>query len=111
LVLIFCYSFLAEYLPHRWPTFNRRRFYMACVLLAVSFCLLADIHAYKKLGERRRIVLAGIEHYRANPESNSPLNDPNLETGFENEEVYERDTLTRAIQQHLYTLPPKQESR
>jgi hypothetical protein len=107
LVLIFCYSFLPEYLPHRWPAFNRRRFYIAFLGLAVSICLLADIHAYKKLGERRQMVLAGIELYRANPESNSPMNDPNVETGFEKERVYERDTLTKAIQQHLYTLPPK----
>jgi hypothetical protein len=107
LVLIFCYSFLAEYLPHGWPAFNRRRIYIAFFLLAVNICLLADIHAYKKLGERHQMVLAGIEHYRATPDSNSPVNDPNLETGFEKERVYERDTLTRAIQQHLYILPPK----
>ena len=107
LVLIFCYSFLAQHLPHRWPAFNRRRIYIAFLLLAVSICLLADVHAYKKLGERRQMVLAGIELYRANPDSNSPVNDPDLKTGFEKERVYERDTLTRAIQQHLYTLPAK----
>jgi hypothetical protein len=107
LLLIFCYSFLAQHLPHRWPAFNRRRIYIAFLLLAVSICLTADIHAYKKLGERRQMVLAGIELYRANPDSNSPVNDPDLKTGFEKERVYERDTLTRAIQQHLYTLPAK----
>ncbi len=111
LVLIFCYYFLAQYLPHRWPAFSGRRFYVACLLLAVSICLLADIHAYKKLGQRRQMLLAGIALYRANPESNSPMNDPNLETGFEQERVYERDTLTRAIQQHIYTLPPRQNPR
>jgi hypothetical protein len=69
------------------------------------------VHAYRKLGARRQMILAGIELYRANPETNSPMNDPNLEKGFETEQVYERDTLTKAIQQELYTLPPEPESR
>ena len=111
LVLIFCYSFLLQYLPNRWPAFSRRRFYIAGLLLAVSIFVLADIHAYKKLGERRQMILAGIELYRANPDRNSPMNDPNLETGFEKERVYEREALTNAIQRHIYTLPPKQEIR
>jgi hypothetical protein len=111
LLLIFCYSFLAHYLPTRWAAFNRRRFYTACLVLSVSICFLADIHAYKKLAARRQMILAGIELYRANPENNSPMNDPNLEIGFEKEQVYERDTLTKAIQQHLYTLPAKQGAR
>jgi hypothetical protein len=110
LMLIFCYSFLAQYLPNRWAAFNRRRFYAACLALSVSMCFLADVHAYKKLSTRRQMVLAGIEIYRANPDNNSPVNDPNLAKGFEKERVYERDTLTKAIQQHLYTLPPKQET-
>jgi hypothetical protein len=109
LLLVFCYSFLAHYLPNRWAAFDRRRFYAACLVLSVGICLLADVQAYKKLAERRQMILAGIEHYRANPDNNSPLNDPNLETGFKKEQVFERDTLTKAIQQHLYTLPAKQE--
>jgi hypothetical protein len=78
-------------------------------VLSVSICFLADVHAYKKLAARRQMILAGIEHYRANPDINSPMNDPNLETGFEAEQVFERDTLTRTIRQHLYTLPAKPE--
>jgi hypothetical protein len=109
LLLVFCYSFLAHHLPNRWAAFDRRRFYAACLVLSVGICLLADVQAYKKLAERRQMILAGIEHYRANPDNNSPLNDPNLETGFKKEQVFERDTLTKAIQQHLYTLPAKQE--
>ncbi len=105
LLLIFCYSFLGQYLPNRWAAFSKRRFYTACLVLSIGICLSADLHAYKKLGERRQLILAGIELYRANPEINSPMNDPNL-NGFENERVYERDTLTQAIQQHLYALPP-----
>ena len=38
-------------------------------MLAVCICVLADIHAYKKLGARRQMVLSGIALYRANPES------------------------------------------
>lgn len=110
LLLVFCYSFLNHYLPSRWAAFDRRRFYAACLVLSVSICFLADVHAYKKLAARRQMILAGIELYRANPDNNSPMNDPNLETGFEKERVFERDTLTRAIHQHLYTLPAKQES-
>ncbi len=77
-------------------------------MLSVSICFSADVHAYKKLAARRQMILAGIEHYRANPDNNSPMNDPNLETGFEKEQAFERDTLTKAIRQHLYSLPPKQ---
>jgi hypothetical protein len=110
LLLIFCYSFLAHYLSNRWTGFNKRRFYAACLALSVSICFLADVHAYGKLRARRQLTLAGIEFYRANPDSNSPMNDPNLANGFERERVYERDTLTKAIRQHLYTLPPEQQS-
>ena len=109
MLLIFCYSFLAHYLPNRWAAFDRRRFYAACLVLSVSLCFSADVHAYKKLAARRQMILAGIEHYRADPENNSPMNDPNLETGFEKEQVFERDTLTKTIRQHLFSLPPKQE--
>jgi hypothetical protein len=108
LLLIFCYSFLNHYLPNRWVAFDRRRFYAACLVLSVCICFFADLHAYKKLAARRQMIIQGLEFYCANPESNSPMNDPNLETGFEKERVYERDTLTRAIEQHLYTLPAPQ---
>ena len=111
LLLIFCYAFLAQYLPSRWVDFNRKRFYAACLVISASICSLADMHAYKKLAARRQMTLVGIELYRANPDNNSPMNDLNLEMGFEKERVYERDTLTKAIQQHLYALPARQEPR
>jgi hypothetical protein len=106
LVLIFCYSFLSQYLPDRWPKFNRRRFYIAALMLAVGICVLADIHAYRKLEARRRMVLSGIELYRVNP-AVSPLIDENLLKAYPDESAYERDALTNAIQKHIYTLPPK----
>jgi hypothetical protein len=111
LLLVFCYSFLDYYLPNRWAAFNRRRFYAACLVLSISICFFADLHAYKKLAARRQMIIAGLEHYRADPDNNSPMNDPNLEGGFEKEQVFERETLTKAIRQHLYTLPAGQESR
>jgi len=111
LVLIFCYSFLSQYLADRRPNFNRKRFSLACLGLAVCICLLADIHAYGKLGARRQMVLTGIELYRADPEANSPMIDQNLLKGFPAEREYEQKALTNAIQNHVYTLPPKAETR
>jgi hypothetical protein len=107
LVLIFCYSFLSQYLPGRWPKFNPRRFYRVCLTLAVCICVLADIHAYRKLDARRQMILSGIELYRANPEVNSPMIDQNILKAYPDEAAYERDSLTNAIQKHVYALPPK----
>ena len=111
LVLIFCYSFLAQYLAGRWPTFNRKLFYAVCLGLSVCICLVADIHAYEKLGARRQMVLTGIEFYRADPEANSPIINQDLLKGFPAEREYEQRVLTYAIQRHLYTLPPNGETR
>jgi hypothetical protein len=98
LLLIFCYSFLAQY-------FSRRGFYVTSTVLALGICVLAQVHAYSKLGARRRMVLTGIELYRANPEANSPMIDPNLLQGAPGEDAYEQSALTNAIQKHVYTLP------
>jgi hypothetical protein len=111
LVLIFCYSFLRQYLPNRWPNFNQRRFYIVCLALAASIFVFANIHAYKKLGARRQMVITGIELYRADPKVNSPMIDPHLLKGMPEERGYEQRSLTNAIQKHIYTLPAKQESR
>ena len=111
LLLIFCYSFLGQYLPDRSPAFDRRRFRTICTVLAFCLCLLADVHAYRKLGQRRRMVLSGIELYRADPLVHSPMVDANLLRGFPEEAPWEQGALTRAIQRHIYVLPPKQEIR
>ena len=111
LALIFCYCFLSHYVLNRWPTFNRNRFYLASILVAVTVCLSADIYAYKNLGARRQMVLSGIENYRANPEVNSPMIDQRLLRGSPEEQAYERRALTNAIRKHIYTLPRAQESR
>jgi hypothetical protein len=111
LLLVFCYSFLTHYVPNRWPAISRKLFSVVCLVLAFSLCLTADIYAYRSLGTRRQMVLSGIELYRANPEANSPMIDPIFLRGFPEERAYERRALTNAIQMHLYTLPPKQETR
>ena len=107
LLLIFCYSFLGRSLPKRWL----RCFFVASLIFALCVCLIADVHAYKKLGARRRMVLAGMELYRTNPRDNSPMIDQNLLKGFPEERAYEQDALTRAIEAHVYALPPAQDLR
>ena len=111
LMLIFCYSYLAEYLPRRWPGFNRKVFYTISLLLAVGMCVSVDLNAYQLLGARRRMVLSGIELYRANPQANSPMVDPLVVRLFPQEKAIEHAILNQAIQEHIYTLPPRQEIR
>ena len=104
-LLIFGYAFLRQYLPNRWSSLNARRLYIASVALAGVFCVWRDLRADQHLEARRRMVLSGIEHYRSNPEKNSPMVDPLVREVFPTEEKFERVTLTRAIQEHIYTLP------
>ena len=105
LLLIFCYSFLARYSSGRSGVLNHKRFYAISLTLAVSFCLLSDLRAYNRLSKRREMVLAGIDHYRENPEINSPSIDPEVARYDPPEAAFERVTLNQAIQQHIYTLP------
>jgi hypothetical protein len=111
LMLIFCYSYLAEYLPSRWPGFNRKVFYIISLLLAVGMCVSVDLNAYQLLGARRRMVLSGIELYRANPQANSPMVDPLTDRLFPQEKASEHAILNKAIQEHIYILPPRQDIR
>jgi hypothetical protein len=111
LMLIFCYSFVAEYLSSRWATIHRGRFYVTSVVAAAGMFLLVNVNAYKQLGARRRMVLSGIESYRANPEVNSPMVDPLVDRLFPKEKAAAQAILNRAIQEDIYTLPPKQDIR
>jgi hypothetical protein len=111
LLTIFCYAFLAHYLPSRSSTFNRRRFYIVSIVIAAGVFLIADVSAYRNLGARRRMVLSGIEFYRAKPGVNSPMVDPEVERLFPKEKAFEQVVLTETIQDGIYTLPPKQELR
>jgi hypothetical protein len=111
LLLIFCYTFLAQYLSRRSPGFDRRRFYAISIAVAFGVWLIANINAYKKLSARRQMVLTGIEFYRAAPETHSPMIDPEVEKDIPSEKMLEQVILTRAIQEGVYALPPKQEIR
>jgi hypothetical protein len=57
------------------------------------------------------MVVSGIEFYRASPEVNSPMVDPMVDNAFPKEKALEHDILRRAIQEHVYTLPPKLDVR
>jgi len=105
LLLIFCYSFLKEYVPVRWKLFNRKRFYVTSVVIAAGLCLSADVIGYQHLAARRRMLLEGIELYRVAPEVNSPMIDPLVRVVYPLEAALEREILTRAIDQRIYVLP------
>jgi hypothetical protein len=105
LLLIFCYSFLARWLRDSAGVLNQKRFYTTSVVLAAALCVLSDLSAYRHLTSRREMLLSGIEHYRVNPEVNSPNIDPEMAKYDTTEATIEKVTLTRAIQQRVYTLP------
>ncbi len=107
LLLIFCYSFLNGYLSTRFSFAAGRRFYLACVVVAVGFLILGDLNANKHLSARRRMILAGLSHYRDNPELNSPTIDPLVADYKPDEPEFERVVLSRVIEQHLYALPKR----
>ncbi len=106
LLLVFCYSFLARYAGGRSVVLNHKRFYTTSLVLAIAFCLLSDIRAHRHLLKRREMALSGMDHYRENPEFNSPNIDPEMARYDSTEAAFEMDTLNQAIQQHIYTLPP-----
>lgn len=111
LLLVFCYSFLTQYIPSRWPGFSRRRFLVASLVCAFALWLTSDVRAYKFLGARRRMILAGVEFYRAAPSVNSPMIDPNVEKTFPAEKAFEQVVLTKALREGIYTLPSEQKIR
>ena len=105
LLLTFCYWFLASYVPSRLAGFKKKRFYVASIILAMVFFLMRERSAYVHLAQRRQMVLAGMEHYRANPEANAPTIDPVLMKAFPDEPDREKVSLNKAIQTNVYTLP------
>jgi hypothetical protein len=137
LLLVFCYSFLAQHLRLRSIALDQRQqlerggrrgarkrggrqrdsgegqrakrlyatFLATSIVVAVAFCLLSDLSAYKLLSRRREMVLLGIKYYCDNPEANPPTVDRALWMYAPAEPAFERVTLTEVIQQHIYTLP------
>ena len=108
LALIFCYCFLAQYLPDRIFFLNVKRFYAVSILLALCFFLLSNEQANFHLKQRRDMVLAGMERYRSSPEVNAPTIDPELAKYYPDEPASERVILNQAIQEKVYTVPPSQ---
>ena len=53
----------------------------------------------------RALVLAGMEHYRANPQVNSPIIDPNVLQLIPEEPEFERIELNEALHEDLLVLP------
>jgi hypothetical protein len=105
LLLVSCYSFLARYLLSRSNAYNLKPFYTVSIVFAAILNVSSNALAYVNLGQRREMVLSGIEKYRANPEINSPMNDPRTKEADPKEEDFQRDTLNQAIAAHVYTLP------
>jgi hypothetical protein len=93
------------------PGHRLARFCVTSIVLAAGVCLFVNADAYRQLGARRRMVLSGIELYRANPEANSPMVDPGVERLFPEEKSADQAILNRAIQEHIYTLPPAHDPR
>jgi hypothetical protein len=104
LLLISCYWFLARYFSTRSAAFNRKRFCAVSIALTTVLCFASDVLAYVRLGQRQQIVVSGMENYRANPAINSPMIFPEIREAAPEEEEFERATLTRAIEGHVYTL-------
>jgi hypothetical protein len=108
LALIFCYCFLAQYLPERVPVLSAKRFYAISTILALLFFVHSNKLANLNLSKRRELVLAGMEHYRANPQINSPTVDPQVEKLYPEEQESERTILNQSVQEKVYTVPPAQ---
>jgi hypothetical protein len=108
LLLIFCYSFLAHQLVGRASLRKQRLFWATAIVVSAIFCLASDVTAYRRLAARRRMVLSGIELYRASPDRNSPMVDPIVDQTFPLEKNYEHRMLTEAIKEKIYALPSRQ---
>jgi hypothetical protein len=103
LMLVFCYAFLenrAAATREGWG----KLFFPAALVAAIVFCLVKDVQAYEKLGERGAMIRAGMAHYKENPAVNSPLIDAFVIKDVPGEEQYERQELTRAIESGIYKL-------
>ena len=107
LLLIFCYSFLNDYLAGALSFARYRSFYLACVVLTVGFLISTNLNAYTHLSARRTMIMSGLDHYRRNPELNSPTIDPKVAEYKPHELEFERVVLNRVIEEHIYALPQR----
>jgi len=111
LFLIFCYAFLEHHLPRRSSVPNPRPFYAVALAAAFAIWLMGNVSAYKNLGARQQMVFTGLALYRSAPEAHSPMIDPQVERLFPKEKKFEQVTLTKAIQEGVYSLPSEQQIR
>lgn len=104
LLLIFAYKFvcLTQLGSLRWPAVWI--VHIPSFLLSLVLCVSSDLMANKYLGERKQMVLIGMQQYLSNPEANSPI-DPRLKQFTQGEDAYERVMLTAAIRNNLYPQP------
>jgi hypothetical protein len=106
LLLTFCYWFMAGRLRNSAPMFYQR-FLAISIVVAGVFFFTASVSAARNLGARRRMVLSGIELYRASPDINSPMVDPLVEKLLPLEKAEEKAILGQAIRNGIYALPEK----
>jgi hypothetical protein len=106
-VFLFAYLFVIDILPSRVPQLTRKRLFVASVVCGVVFFVAGNAVGYRRLGERRALVLAGMQHYLTNPEVNSPMIDPNVLKVAPQEAELERIELNDAVRNHLVVLPSR----
>jgi hypothetical protein len=85
-----------------------KRFSIAAIACSFLFFAAGIFKGNQRLSERRAIVLAGMAHYRANPELNSPMIDPIVLEYWPEEPEFERIELNSALRDHLLVLSSPQ---
>jgi len=103
LMLVFCYAFLADRAAVRRDGWART-FYPVALVVATAFCLWKDTQAFDKLGMRSEMIRAGMAHYKENPAVNSPLIDAFVIKDVPGEDKFERQELSREIENGIYTM-------
>ncbi len=109
LLLIFCYGFVAERVWVSGLRVRTRRMLLAGVVAVTAmFCAASEVRAARELRERRAMLMAGVEHFRAAPKVNSPMwfDVPEHDVFFAVEEVRAREEVEAAEREELY-VPPK----
>jgi hypothetical protein len=108
LVFIYAYFYLVSYLSGRVSGSTLKRFSIAAIACSFLFFAAGIFKGNQRLSERRAIVLAGMAHYRANPELNSPMIDPIVLEYWPEEPEFERIELNSALRDHLLVLSSPQ---
>lgn len=108
LLLIFCYAYLALRIRTSHLTLGRKRtIYVSALSVIILFSLASDAVGYQLLVKRRQRVLDGIALYLANPETTTPMINPNerLTPQMQRDQADALTDLNQARQSGLYELP------